>query len=201
MKLSTRERNIVIVVGAVIGLFLVDRYAWTPYMEARERSRGDLAAARNMQAKVLQVIRYERVHKETFDRMIADGLKSDASAAESQIQHAVDDWKRDARLELTTVKRERMEQDKVFGRIVYRASGSGTMSSIARFLWNVQTSRIPSRIVDLQIAGRQGAKEGTDDLTVTVAISTLVRGQVPATTGPSAAGSGAVVASVGREVR
>ena len=199
MKLSGRERNIVIVVGAVIGLFLVDRYAWTPYTESRERLQADLVAAREKHTKVVHLIRDDRVNKQTFDRMIAEGLKSDASAAESQIQHAVDDWARDARLNLSTVKRERMEQDKQFGRIVYRASGAGTMQSIARFLYNVQTSKIPSRVVDLQIAGRQGAKEGTDDLTVTVAISTLVRGQVPAT-GPAVAGSNAV-ASLGREVR
>ena len=200
MKLSGRERNIVIVVAAVIGLFLVDRYAWTPYMESRERLQTDLAAAQDKYGKAMHLIHEDRANRQTFDRMIADGLKADASAAESQIQHAVDDWARDARLSLTTVKRERMEQDKQFGRIVYRASGGGTMASIARFLWNVQTAKIPSRIVDLQIAGRQGAKEGTDDLTMTVAISTLVRGQVPAT-GPAPAGSAGGVASVGREVR
>src|SRR6476619_5387658 len=131
MTLSTRERNVVIVVAAVIGLFLVDRYAWTPYTESRDRLREDLATATDKKVKVDRLIRDDKVNKKTFDRMIADGLQSDASAAEGQIQHAIDDWRSDARLTLTTVKRERMEQDKQFGRIVYRVTGAGTMSAIS----------------------------------------------------------------------
>ena len=65
------------------------------------------------------------------------------------------------------------------------------MASIAKFLWDVQTSKLPTRIVDVQISSRQGSKEGTDDLTVNVAISTLVRGQVPSTS-PAAAAPSAV---------
>ena len=202
-KLTDRERNIVIVVAVVVGIFLVDRYAWTPYEASRVQLQKDLTQARDKQAQADRLIREDKTNRATYDRMIADGLKSDASTAESQMLHAIDDWARAARLNLPTVKRERMEQDKVFGRIVFRATGAGTMQAIAQFLWNVQTSRVPARVVDLQIAGRQGAKEGTDDLTVSVAISTLVRGQVPAT-GPAnaAAAAGAVaMVGVGREGR
>ena len=132
-----------------------------------------------------RLINDDKVNRRTFDQMIADGLKSDPSAAESQMLHAIDDWTRDARLSPPNVKRERMEQDKQFGRIVFRVNGSGNMASIARFLWDVQTSKLPTHIVDLQISSRQGSKEGSDDLSLNVAISTLVRGQVPATS-PSA---------------
>jgi Tfp pilus assembly protein PilO len=184
MKMSPRERNIVMVVGAVIVLFLADRYAWSPYMAAREQSQADLAAARDKQIKAQHLLKEDRTNRQTFDKMIADGLQTDPSAAESQMLHAVDDWARDAHVNLQTVKRERMEQDKQFGRIVFRATAMGNMASLARFLWDVQTTKLPARVVDLQIALRQGAKEGTDDLSMTVAVSTLVRGQVPAS-GPS----------------
>jgi hypothetical protein len=185
-NLSPRERNILIIVGAVLLLFLVDRYAWTPYLDARDSLAADLADARDRQTKARHLINDDKVNRRTFDQMVADGLKSDPSAAESQMLHAIDDWTRDARLSPPNVKRERMEQDKQFGRIVFRVNGSGNMASIARFLWDVQTSKLPTHIVDLQIASRQGSKEGTDDLTLNVAISTLVRGQVPATA-PTAA--------------
>ncbi|HZZ41383.1 MAG TPA: hypothetical protein VFE58_00460 [Tepidisphaeraceae bacterium] len=186
-KLSKRERNIVVVVAAVILLFMADRYLWSPYMASREEGQADLAAARAKQSKIIHLIKDDKANRLKFDKMIADGLKMDASEAESQMLHAFDDWARDSRLNLPSIKRERMEQDKVFGRIVFRASGAGTMAAISRFLWDVQTAKIPTRIVDLQISGRQGAKEGTDDLTMTVAISTLVRGRVPTTAAASSA--------------
>jgi hypothetical protein len=199
-KLSPRERNIVIIVGAVVLLFLVDRYAWTPYTEARDQKAADLAAAQERQSKARHLLNDDKVNRRTFEQMIADGLKSDPSATESQMLHAIDDWARDARLSLPTVKRERMEQDKQFGRIVFRATGAGTMASIAKFLWDVQTSKLPTRIVDLQISSRQGSREGTDDLTLNVAISTLVRGQVPATS-PAGAAAPAAIALNTKEVR
>lgn len=190
-KLSPRERKVVFIVGAVVLLFLVDRYAWTPYTEARERLAGELSAAQDRATKARHLLNDDKVNRRTFDQMVADGLKTDPSATESQMLHAIDDWARDARLSLPTVKRERMEQDKQFGRIVFRATGAGNMSSIARFLWDVQTSKLPTRVVDVQISSRQGSKEGSDDLTINVAISTLVRGQVPSTS-PTAAVTGTV---------
>jgi hypothetical protein len=196
MKMSARERNILIVVIAVVGIFLVDRYAWTPYTEAREQARADLTAAQEKRIKAQHLIRDDKLNRATFKQMIEDGMKTDPSASESQMLHAIDDWAHDARLNLPQIKRERMEQDKQFGRIVFRASGNGTMASIARFLWDVQTTKLPARVVELQVTSRQGAREGTDDLTLTVAISTLVQGQVPAT-----APAQQQVASVSREAR
>lgn len=200
MTMSTRERNILLVVAGVVVLFLADRYAWTPYTDAREQLQADLAAAKDKQLKAVHLIKEDRTNRQRFDQMIADGLKTDPSASESQMLHAVDDWARDARLNLQTVKRERMEQDKQFGRIVFRATASGNMAAVARFLWDVQTTKLPARIVDLQISLRQGAKEGTDDLSMTVAVSTLVRGQVPAT-GPATPAAVAIAATSGKEVR
>jgi Tfp pilus assembly protein PilO len=193
-KLSPRERNIVYIVGAVLLLFLADRYAWTPYTEARDHLAADLTAAQERHSKTMRLLNDDKANRRAFEQMIADGQKTDPSATESQMLHAIDDWARDARLSLPSVKRERMEQDKQFGRIVFRATGAGNMASIARFLWDVQTSKLPTRIVDLQITSRQGSKEGSDDLTITVAISTLIRGEVPST-------SPAVVAVNTKEAR
>jgi type II secretory pathway component PulM len=186
MTLSKRERNIAVVVGAALLLFVADQFAWTPYTEAREQLGKDLAAARDRERGVERLLSDDKKNKQAFNGMIADGLQADPSETESQMLHAIDDWGRDARLSVQTVKRDRMEQDKQFGRIVFRATGQGNIAAVARFLWNVQTSKLPTRVTDVQIGSRQGSREGTDDLTVTVVVSTLVRGQVPAT-GPSPA--------------
>ena len=45
------------------------------------------------------------------------------------------------------------------------------MSAVANFLWKVRTSSIPARVTDIVLSARP---EGSDNLTVTVGISTLV---------------------------
>jgi hypothetical protein len=93
-----------------------------------------------------------------------------ASQAESQVLNSVREWAQDARLSLSSVKPERTEKEKDYYKITFRATASGTMQQVTRFLYSVQTGSVPARITDVSITSR---KEGTDDLTLTLGIATI----------------------------
>lgn len=178
MKLSQREKRIVWVVVAVVGLWAGDQYGLTPYMDKRAALAKELDQARATALQNQRLIDLYQPNLKTLKEMQDNGLTSDPSAMEGRVLHSVDDWARDARLSLQTVKRERMEQDKQYGRIVFNASGTGNMEAVSRFLWNIQTAKIPARVTDAVISSR---KDGVDDLQLTVKFSTLVAGPVPTT--------------------
>ena len=102
--------------------------------------------------------------------MVNGGLLKDASAAEIQVQHSLQDWAHEAEMPLSSVKTERTEKEKDFYRVTIHATGNGTMSQIGHFLWRIQTAAVPVRVTDLQINTR---KEGADDLSISLSVSTI----------------------------
>jgi len=114
--------------------------------------------------------------------MIAGGLKRDPAEAESQILQAVGDWARDAGLKMSSVKPERMPDKRSLQEISFQAAGTGPMNAVARFLWRLETSKVPIRIKELQLGSR---KEGTDDLTLQLRLSTLYQAPEPPAPSPA----------------
>jgi hypothetical protein len=110
-----------------------------------------------------------RVHRK-WNEMTAETLKIDGSNAESQIIRAVGDWALKAGLNLSSVKPERAEKEKQFMKITFRANATGNMAAISRFMWALQTSKVPIRVTDLSITTR---RDGVDDLSLDLGMSTL----------------------------
>jgi Tfp pilus assembly protein PilO len=97
-------------------------------------------------------------------------LKRDESQSESQMLQNVLEWARGAGMEVPSFKRERVEREKDFVKVTFRATGTGTMNQIGKFLWRIQTASVPVRITDVSITSK---KEGTDDLSVQLGIATI----------------------------
>ena len=105
-----------------------------------------------------------------MDGNVQQRAAGNASETESQLQNNVVSWAQDAGLTLPAVKSERTEKEKDFYKFTVRATGTGTMQQIGRFLYRMQTAQVPVRVSELTISTR---KEGTDDLSVQMAISTI----------------------------
>ncbi|HEX2971939.1 MAG TPA: GspMb/PilO family protein [Tepidisphaeraceae bacterium] len=170
MILSKRERLAGIVTTAVLGLFAIDHFALQPLLDRRAQVQTDIDKQQELLVRATGLFANKNKLTVKWNDMLTTGMTSNASAAESQVLHAVRDWAQETSLSLSSVKPERTEQDKQFQRIVFRATGTGTMASIGGFLWKIQNSRIPIRITDMQIASR---KDGVDDLTLQIGISTI----------------------------
>jgi hypothetical protein len=67
-------------------------------------------------------------------------------------------------------KPDRGEREKDFAKMTFRASATGTMSQIGNFLWRMNTSAVPVRVGEMTLTTH---KEGTDDLTLQLSISTI----------------------------
>jgi hypothetical protein len=114
---------------------------------------------------------------------LAGPVKKTASEAESQMLKSIGEWAHDARMTAPSIdKPDRGEREKDFAKMTFRASATGTMSQIGNFLWRMNTSSVPVRVGEMTLATH---KEGTDDLTLQLSISTIY---LAADTEKSAAG-------------
>ena len=98
MILSKRERYIGIATTAVVALLALDRFVFTPLMERRTQVQNDITLAQLDLDRATLLFNNSRSVNKRWGEMLDGGLKTDASAAESQVLPAVNEWAREAGL-------------------------------------------------------------------------------------------------------
>ncbi len=186
--LSRRELYIAIGTAIALALLALDRLLLTPYLERRSTLAADRQQAVAQLSQAQSLFDRQRKLRPIWATIQKSGLKADASAAESQAMHAILSWTQSAGVDLTTLKPERTTQEGPFQVSSFHVTATGPMAAVSRLLWAMETPDIPIRVNDVQISPR---KEGADDLSVQLSVSTLSRpekkGAAPA---PPASGRG-----------
>jgi hypothetical protein len=169
--LSKRERYIAVGAVSVVALLGIYYILLSPLLD-RMKELDTKIADRNQQLKHdNHLIDDSKRLGPVLAQRIAGPLKKNQSEAESQMLKSIVDWARDARLSPPSIdKPDRIEKEKEFSRMTFRASGAGSMAQIGHFLWGLHTSTIPVRISEMTLAAH---KEGSDDLTIQLGISTI----------------------------
>lgn len=171
MALSQRERYIAIGVGAALGLLALDRFVLNPYKERRDQLEVDQTVAVQKIDDANRLFQKQRRMQRVWAKMNADGgLKTDPTDAASQVLNAMQDWAQESAINLVSRKEERTTPEGRFLQIGFHFTGTGSMASISKLLWRLETAPIPVRITDVQVTPR---KEGTDDLQMQLSVSTL----------------------------
>jgi hypothetical protein len=170
--ISTRERRIAWVAGIVIGAFALDSLIVSPLLDRQTSAQARVVNATQQLDRADGLFKNKLKAQEVWNEMAGDTLKVDPPQAESQLLNSARDWAQTAGLSLTSLKQERMELEQGFGKITVRASATGDMQALGRFLYEIQSAAIPVRVVDITVNSR---REGTDDLTVQVGLATIYR--------------------------
>ncbi|MBM4016953.1 MAG: hypothetical protein FJ288_01280 [Planctomycetes bacterium] len=180
MILSRRERLIICLAAVAVALLVLDRYAVTPLLDYRAALENQKQGLLVEMERAAALLAHKHRIAPKWKEMTAAGLKHDPSEAESQILHAVRDWSAEAGLKLTSLKPDRLPDKRSLQEITFQAAGTGSMNAVARFLWRIETAKVPIRVKELQLGAR---KEGTDDLALQLRLSTLYQPVQP--TAPS----------------
>ena len=169
MVVSPRERYIVAATAAVLALLAVDRFAVEPLLNQRAAIDAQKAALAGELSRAQDLVSLSSQNMPMWNAMRA-GLQAGPAEAESQILHAIGDWAEDSRLTLSLLKPERLTGKTRLPQIAFQAAGTGSMEAVTRFFWRLETATIPIKVTELQLASR---KEGTDDMSVQLRISTV----------------------------
>jgi hypothetical protein len=169
MVLTTREKYIGITAAAAVGVWalysLVSSYL--AQRDVTEASKGRLVAEVSRQQ---DLISQRRQADARWRQMLQSGMKSDPAEAESQILHAIRDWAEESGVSLSLLQPDRRTEKSRLPQIQFQADGTGTMQSIGRLLFRVQTATIPIKVTEMRVVAR---KVGTDDLSVHLGLSTV----------------------------
>ena len=172
MVFSKRERIVFILTAAAITVLVLDRYALTPLLAARE-SATILKTKLTSELQATDAMLHQRkILGRKWREMLAGGMKARREETESQAMHAVRNFSQEAGLILSSLltPQNRSTDDTVLSEVNVHATGTGSMRAVSGFVRQLETAKFPLKILSLQITSR---KEGTDDLQVKVEFSTL----------------------------
>jgi|WetSurMetagenome_2_1015567.scaffolds.fasta_scaffold12861_2 hypothetical protein len=174
MILSKRERVIVGIVAVCVTAFLLDTFVIQRMQDLQRKAEDQRPNLEVKKQDGESALSHQKALAPKWKEIVDGGLKHDPTEAESQVLHALADWSREAGVKIVAMKPERAveneSQKKALQEIAFVASGTGTMSGITRLLYRIETAKIPLRIKNLQMGSR---KEGTNDLSVELRLSTL----------------------------
>lgn len=183
MLANRREKIIAIVLAAGLVLLLADTYLWSPYQDESAKVSGDLAAESGKLLIAQRLVRDRHGVDQKWKALLAGGLKTDPATAESQALYAMRDFAQNTRIDLQSLKPERIARSGDFQQIRIQATGNGTTSGLANMIWQIENARIPLRVTDLRLTAR---KEGTDDLSFSLNVATIAFTPAPKTKDPAA---------------
>jgi len=113
----------------------------------------------------------ESALQERWAEMQKRCLPTEIAAAENQALKSVDDWARQSRLGLTSLKPRWTKDEEDYKKVEFQAGAQGTMEAISRFLYMLEKSPLALRVEDVEIASRDGKG---DNLTLTLRFSGLL---------------------------
>lgn len=183
MVVSRREKIIGGVVLAVLGLLALDTYAISPYVVEHDRVVDAMDTAGRKLGKAQKLLKNRKQVAADWRIALESGLKTDPSAAENQALHAISDYAQANRISLESLKPDRAARVGDFQQIRIQATGAGSTAAIANLLYRVESAKIPLRVTDLRLNSR---KDGTDDLSFALNVSTIVFSPAPETKRPAA---------------
>jgi Tfp pilus assembly protein PilO len=173
MGLSKRERIILIAAIASVGLFVAVKFVINPVQAKREELEsqrqqrlGDLNEAEML------IANHARMRRK-WNAMLSDGLRNETEA-ESRILSALKEWSGAANMALNSIRPERTSSNRGLREMIFTVSGRGSLESVARFLWQIETAELPVKIGDMQLGS---SSEAGDSMSLQLHLSALYLGE------------------------
>ncbi|MGA2232149.1 MAG: hypothetical protein ABSH22_14730 [Tepidisphaeraceae bacterium] len=171
MVASKREKQIAIAVAAVIGSYILYEVAEAEYFDPMDAIANQIEIDRKATEDNNLVYRRKNELNKVWMDMQTHGLKSDETAADSQLGSALDIWSSESGLDGPADLRLNPEHTEgKFPVISYTVTVQGSTKAISKLLWALETTTIPIRVTNMMITPQP---EGSDHLQAHIEVSTL----------------------------
>lgn len=172
MVLSKRERILALATVLVLGVLALNTIIVDPLITQRRQTADDKLELEAQIAEAQGLFDRRKMLERKWKGLLSEGLRNDADA-ESRVARALNEWSRQTRLTLTSVKPERTTSDKGMNEITFVLAGRGTLEAVASFLYKVETAELPVKVTGLQL-GSTG--ESGDVMSLQLRISAVYLG-------------------------
>jgi hypothetical protein len=154
MQNKNREALLKIAVGAVIGLFLLDRMIIGPFFSAWKNQGERIAEFRQKVQRGQQLLDRETSLRNRWAEMQKNDLADDSSSGESEVFKAIGRWARDSRVSFTNLTPQWRKHEEGYDTYECRATATGDQASLGRLLYEIETDPLPARVEECELSAR-----------------------------------------------
>ena len=171
MNSERRQRLLVIAALVCVGVLACDKLVVPPLYNLWSARAGRITELKELIEKGEVLADREGSVTRKWEAMNESGLPDGAAEAENLVLNSVNDWARDSRLSVMSLK-PRWTQDKGdYRKLEVRAVAQGGLASVVRFLYALETAPLALRVDDLELTSRD---DRGGSLTVDLRFSGLV---------------------------
>ena len=162
MQSDRRILYLKIAVGAVVGLFLLDKLVISTAIGAWKEQTVRLAAIREKVYRGRQLVERERSLRDRWAEMQRTDLPDDGSTAETDVFKAIGKWARDSRVSFSNLTPQWRSHEEGYDTFEFRATAAGDQVSLGRLIYEIETDPLPARIDECELTSRdnQGQQVG-----------------------------------------
>jgi hypothetical protein len=152
---NNRQRLLVIVAGAGVLLLVLDRLVFTTLVKTWQTRAAEIVQLKKNVANGRSVIERAARTQSLWKEMQEQALPKDTAVAEQDLISAFDRWGRQSNIELGSIKPQwkRGPRDR-YSLLECRVDATGSIATLARFLYEVEKSPMALRIESVEMATR-----------------------------------------------
>jgi hypothetical protein len=184
MVLSKREQIILAVTLIIVGLLVGDRLVFTPIWDKLKDLESKKTELRDKLDAAKRLFREEKSLQAKWKQL--KELLPDEGATRNKVPVALEQWAAKWGFKLISTRPDvPINTDKGISQLSFACNGTGPLNSVASFIWEIETSEMPLRILSMQLNSSNSG--------VTMSVTLNVSAAYPGGTPSKRAASGAEV--------
>lgn len=155
MNPKQRQQLLLILTGVVVALFAADSLIITPLTASWKQRSETIAGLRESIDKGRSMIEREQHTRRAWNDLRKNTLPANASQAEKNLLEAFDQWSRETRVTVSSIKPQwKRGVNEEYSLLECRVDASGELDRLAKFLYEVEQSEIALRIESVELTAR-----------------------------------------------
>src|SRR5580765_843393 len=138
MNLTKQQQVLAIVAIAMVGLFMADKIVFTPLTNSWKARSARIMKLKDEVREGTETLKREQALTQQWTMMQANVLSSAKPEAESQMLKAFERWSQAGGVSVSSIRPQWKEAEDDYKTLECRADVSGSMSSVAHFLYQVE---------------------------------------------------------------
>ncbi len=149
---NNREAFLKLAVGAVVGLYVLDRFVLEPSIDAWKEQSQRLEQLRDKVTKGRSLIERETQLRNRWADMIRTCMPDDNATGEADVYKALSRWASRSRISLTSLTPNwRSHDEDGYDTFECRIAATGDQAAMGRFMYELEVDPLPARIEECEM--------------------------------------------------
>ncbi len=154
MQIKDRQKLLVLVTVAAVGLFAADALVRAPLVSAWNARAARITQLRNQVSRGKMLTQRERFIRNHWEDMQRKALTNNSSVAEQQVVRAIDSWAQDTGVIVNAITPQWKHDSDDYITYECRVDAAGDIGRLSRFLYRAEREPLALRIEAVELNAR-----------------------------------------------